>query len=64
MLKGAPPVPEVVGLYDEPAPDDAHGIIKSVQVADIGAVPLARAFTRWRDRATAAAGDLFDELVP
>lgn len=58
MLKGFPPVPEVIGIYSDEPPDGTHDVIRSVQVADIGAVPLLRGITRWRDRLFDAAGEL------
>lgn len=63
-LSGIPPAPEVLGIYPEPAPDDTHGLISSVRVANIGAVPLARGFTRWRDKIRDASTQLLDELLP
>ena len=50
LIKGVPPVPEVIGVYSERPPEGCGDTIRSVQVANIGAVPLLTKATRIRDR--------------
>jgi hypothetical protein len=56
-------VPSVVGIYDEPPPD-GQDVIRSTRVADIGAIPLLRRLTRWRDEVSELASDVLGSLVP
>lgn len=59
VTRGFPPVPEVLGIYEEPPPEACSDLIKTHRVADIGAVPLLVKMTRVRDRIFEAAEDLW-----
>jgi len=53
-------VPEVIGIYEDAPPAECSSSIRSVRVANIGAVPLLRAGTRLRDYIFDAAEQLLE----
>lgn len=53
-------MPEVIGIYDEPPPAGSEDYIKTVRVANIGAIPLLLRATRLRDRLW----DAVSSLIP
>jgi len=57
LLRGVPPLPEVIGIYDDPPPAECS-VINSARVSSIGAVPLLKKLTSVRDSLLERAGHL------